>query len=136
MSRVGFRELFLLAAVAALAGCESVEKVDLKQPLPERLTAPQLLSVTKTEWENCLADFYRDDWNRLDEHVGRMSELAARWKGVQPPPDRQKEFAASVGDFEGAVAAFKAAVEAKDADQVTDAMRRLGKRISIFEAMK
>jgi hypothetical protein len=100
------------------------------------LTPPQLLSVTKNEWESCLADFYRDDWNRLDQHVGRMTELAARWKGIQPPQDRQREFAASVGEFEGAVAAFKAAVEARDADQVTDAMRRLGKRISMFEAMK
>lgn len=126
----------LAIAVLATAGCESVEKLDVTQPLPERLSPEQLFLVTKADWQNCLADFYRDDWNRLNEHVGRMSELAARWKGVVVPPERKKDFDSAVIEFDNAVASFKVAVQAKDVDRTTEAMRRLGKRIAIFESMK
>jgi uncharacterized protein YukE len=117
-------------------GCESAEKVDVSQPLPEKLSAEQLILTTKLSWENALSDFYRDDWERLKEHAGRMNELVARWKGEKAPETLAKEFADNVAGFESAVVRFQQAVDAKNVEQVTDALKQIGKRVDAFQVMR
>lgn len=119
-----------------LVGCESVEKVDVSRPLPPQLSPPELLRITKATWEDALADFYRDDWARMQEQVGRMNELATRWKAVAVPDDMKKTFDETVAQYESAVAATQAAVESKDVERTTDAMRHLGRRITAFDILR
>jgi hypothetical protein len=126
----------IVALLIANAGCESVEKVDVSQPLPEKLSAEQLVITTKASWENALADFYRDDWERMKEHAARMNELVARWKGEKAPETIAKEFAENVSGFEAAVVKFQQAVESKNVEGVTEALRQIGKRVASFEVMR
>lgn len=126
-----------MAFLAVLVGgCESVEKVDVTRPLPPQLSPPELLSITKGDWEDALADFYRDDWPRMQDHVARMTELVARWKAVRVPDDKKKAFEDAVAQFEDAVRVMQAAVVAKDVDRTTEAMRHLGRRITAFEILR
>ena len=47
------------------------------------MTATGLAIATKASWQACLADFYKDDWKRMNDHLGRMDELVARWKAEE-----------------------------------------------------
>lgn len=117
-------------------GCESIETVDTNHPLPPKMTATGLAIATKASWQACLADFYKDDWKRMNDHLARMDELVARWKAEPPPVGHEKEFLATVRSYEEGVASLRKAVEAKNVDLVTDAMRSLGKRVAAFEALR
>ncbi len=108
----------------------------MTQPLPEKLSAEQLVITTKASWENALADFYRDDWERMKEHTARMNELVARWKGEKAPEAIAKEFSENVSGFEAAVVKFQQAVESKNVEGVTEALRQIGKRVASFEVMR
>lgn len=122
--------------VLSVTGCESIETVDTNHPLPPKMTATGLAIATKASWQACLADFYKDDWKRMNDHLGRMDELVARWKAEPPPVGHEKEFLATVRSYEEGVANLRKAVEAKNVEGVTDAMRSLGKRVAAFEALR
>jgi hypothetical protein len=100
------------------------------------MTATGLAIATKASWQACLADFYKDDWKRMNDHLARMDELVARWKAEPPPVGHEKEFLATVRSYEEGVASLRKAVEAKNVELVTDAMRSLGKRVAAFEALR
>jgi hypothetical protein len=125
----------VLLAVS-LTGCESIETVDTNHPLPPKMTATGLALATKASWQSCLTDFYKDDWTRMNDHLGRMDELVARWKAEPPPVGHEKEFLAAVKAYEEGVAALRKAVESKNVDAITDAMRGLGRRVAAFETMR
>ena len=120
----------------SLTGCESIETVDTNHPLPPKMTATGLAIATKASWQGCLTDFYKDDWAKMSVHLGRMEELAARWKAEPPPVGHEKEFLVAVKAYEEGVTALRQAVESKNVDAITDAMRRLGKRVAAFESMR
>ena len=62
----------------------------------------------------------------MNDHLGRMDEILARWKAEPPPMGHEKEFLVNVKAYEEGVAALHKAVETKNVEAVTDAMRRLG----------
>lgn len=128
--------VLLLAGLLASAGCESAEKIDPTQPLPENLSAAELFKTTKQSWEACLADFYRDDWSRVTDQVQRLSELVNRWKAEKPPEQVATQFTANVAAMEQNVAQLRSAAESRDVPAATEALRQLGKRIAVFEAMR
>jgi uncharacterized protein YukE len=105
----------------------------VSQPLPEKLSSQELVDTTKASWESALADFYRDDWERMKDHARRFNELVSRWKGEKPPQQLAKEFTENVVGLEEAVNKFQQAVDAKNVNDVTESLRQLGKRVAAFE---
>lgn len=127
----------LVAALAfSLTACQTVETPDLNQPLPPTMTPVELVIATKASWEATLADFYRDDWEKMNEHVARLEELVARWRAEKFPPEREEIVKTNVDGFAEAVTALRQAVQTKNVEASTDALRRIGKRVADFEAMR
>jgi cytochrome c556 len=104
--------------------------------LPADLSSEELLRTTKLSWQACLADFYKDDWARLNDHLVRLADLSARWKAQPAPMGAEEAFRENSAGFASAVDELRTAVEAKSEEGVTSAMRAVGKRIASFETFR
>ncbi|MBY0585834.1 hypothetical protein K2X85_01595 [bacterium] len=92
--------------------------------------------MTKTSWESSLADFYRDDWERLKDDARRLNELITRWKGEKPPQVGAKEFTENLAGLEQATQRFQQGIDSKNVEMVTEGLREIGKRVTAFEVTR
>ncbi|MFO0949473.1 MAG: hypothetical protein U1D30_26765 [Planctomycetota bacterium] len=122
--------------MAWMGGCQSSpQAADEPVPLPAVLTQAELVRTAKQDFQLCVNAFYRDDWKQASFVADRLKTLSQRWQEQPAPSGKQAEFQENTAGMARASEELKSAVDKKEVDQTTQALRKIAAHLAILEKM-
>jgi hypothetical protein len=108
----------------AVVGCQTAPMVT---PPSANFRIVELALPAQRAFEDCIASFYQDDWDRTRTAAERLKQISDRWKEQTPPPGSEEAFRPLSAGFAEHTASLQAAVAKKETNGVTGALRLIAK---------